>query len=409
MITPTESESENSSPVFDPFSDEYFNDPYALYARLRNEAPVHYNSKYGFWALARNQDVAVAHRDWEQFSSSHGVDLFTLTLDPSMVQKIGSMIMMDPPEHDRLRGLVSRVFTPKAVQDLEPMAREVISGVADSLEGVTSFDAIEDFAALFPSEIISRMLGVPQGDRQKMRHWMDLALSREAGSSEPTKEGMEAGIAATAYFFELAQSKRRSPGDDMISRLTGVTVARESGGESGLTDEEIAGFSGLLAGAGAETVTKLLGNVFVLMARHPDQWAAVVKDHAIIPGAIEETLRYWPPSQYQGRYSMSDSQWHGVTIPAGHPVILLTGAATRDERAYERPDEYDIFRKPAYALAFGLGIHTCLGAALARLESRIAIEEMAQRWPKFDVDESQCERVQMVNVAGYSKVPITVT
>jgi cytochrome P450 len=391
---------------FDPFSDEYFDDPTEVYRRLRDEAPVYFSERYGFYALSRFDDVVSAHRDWQGFSSSHGVDLSTLTKDPAFVRSFRSIIMMDPPEHDRLRALVSRVFTPRAVTALEPMIRDVIAGLLEPLEGRAEFDAVADFSAPFPVEIISRMLGVPEGERQQIRHWLDLTLHREPGQLDPTPEGMQAALESGAYFYELAGKKRRDPADDMLSRLTQVTVDRGDGVETGLDDAEIAGFATLLGGAGAETVTKLVGNAVVLFARHPDQWRQVRDDNDAVPRAVEEVLRYLPPSQYQGRFSVEDRQFEGGTIPAGFPVLLITGAATRDPRAFERPDDFDVERQPAVAIGLGHGIHSCLGAALARMESRIAIEELARRWSRLEVDERGLRRVHMSNVAGYSNVPV---
>src|SRR5436190_5034156 len=294
-----------NSPVFDPFSETYFNDPYDLYRRLRDEAPVHHNEAYNFWALARYDDVDAAHRDVETFSSTHGVDLYTLSLDPELVRFFGQMIMMDPPDHQRLRGLVSKVFTPRAVQALEPMVREVIGGFADAIGDRTEFDGVDEFAALFPVEIISRMLGVPEEHRQQVRLWLDEGLHREPGSANPTPEGEAAMLASGTFFFELVGAKRANPTDDMISRLTQAEIERPDGGTTQLTDMEIAGFAGLLGGAGAETVTKLVGNAFVLFAQHPDQWRSIVADRARIPSAVEEVLRYQPPSQYQARFSLT--------------------------------------------------------------------------------------------------------
>ena len=200
--------------------------------------------------------------------------------------------------------------------------------------------------------------------------------------------------------------KRANPADDMLSRLTQVTVDRGDGTETGLDDAEIAGFATLLGGAGAETVTKLVGNAVVLFAQHPDVWQRVAGDADVIPQAVEEILRLLPPSQYQGRFSVEDRDYEGGTIPAGYPVLLLTGAATRDPRAFERPDELDIDRPPSVAIGFGHGVHSCLGAALARMESRIAIEELAARWARLDVHTEGLRRVHMSNVAGYKNVPV---
>jgi len=391
---------------FDPFSDEYFGDPYDLYRRMRDECPVYFNETYGFWALFRYDDVCAAHKDWQTFSSGHGVDLSTLNSDPDAIRSFRLIIMMDPPEHDRMRALVSRVFTPRAIAALEPMVREVISSYLAPFDDADTFDAVQDFSGPFPVEIICRMLGVPEGERQQIRHWLDLMLHREPGEMDPTPEGAQAGMEAGLYFLELAQQRRRSPEDDMISRLTQVEVDRGDGQMTQLDDAEIAGFLSLLGGAGAETVTKLVGNAAVLFHRHPDQYAKVVEDPGRAPAAVEEILRYYPPSQYQGRFSVQDSEWSGVTVPAGYPTILVTGSASRDERFYARPDEFDIDRPASLALGFGYGVHSCLGAALARMESRIAIEELTRRWPRYEVDEEHCARVTMSNVAGYSHVPV---
>lgn len=394
---------------FDPYSDEYFNDPTEVYRRLRDEAPVYFNEKYGFYALSRFADVVAAHRDWKAFSSAHGIELNTLSQDPELIKSFRSIIMMDPPEHDRFRALVSRVFTPRAVTALEPMIRDVITGFLDEIDGLDSFDAVADFSALFPVEIISRMLGVPEGERQQIRHWLDLSLHREPGRMEPTAEGHQAILESGAYWFNLTAEKRANPADDMLSRLTQVTVDRGDGEQTGLDDAEIAGFATLLGGAGAETVTKLIGNAVVLFGQHPDQWQKVLDDREVIPRAVEEILRYHPPSQYQGRFSLEDREFDGVTLPAGHPVLLITGAATRDPRAFENADDFDIERPPNVAIGLGHGVHSCLGAALARMESRIAIEELAARWRRLDVDEDGLRRVHMSNVAGYSHVPVTAT
>lgn len=397
----------DEAPVeFDPFSATYFDNPYDLYRRMRDEAPVFFSERYGFWALFRYDDVCAAHKDWKTFSSSHGVDLSTLSKDPELIRMYRSIIMMDPPEHDRLRALVSRVFTPRAVQALEPMVREVITSFLDPYDGADAFDAVADFSAPFPVEIISRMLGVPEGERQQIRLWLDVGLHREPGQIDPSPEGMQAQIESSMYFLELVAAKRRQPADDMISRLTQVEVDRGDGVATSLDDEEIAGFASLLGGAGAETVTKLVGNAVVLFHRNPEEWRKVLDDPATVPAAVEEILRYWPPSQYQGRFSLEDADVGGVTVPAGHPVILVTGSATRDERFYDRPDDFRIDRPPSLSLGFGYGIHSCLGAALARMESRIAIEELARRWPRYRVDEDRCRRVQMSNVAGYASVPV---
>jgi cytochrome P450 len=340
-----------------------------------------------------------ASRDWQTFTSTKGITLDQLAQADIGDLATGSIIFMDPPEHERLRKLVSRVFTPKAVAALEPMIRELVVGYLDPLVGEPSFDLVTELAAPFPVEVISTILGVPKADRQELRHWIDLMLHREPGDPRPTQEGMEAGLKSAVYIYELAGEKRRHPTDDMLSDLV----------QTGLTDHEVAGFGTLIGGAGSETVTKLVGSGVVLFHRNPGEWAKVLADpEEALPGAVEEILRYWAPSQYQGRRSTVASQWHGVTIPEDEPVLLITGAANRDERAYEDPDRFDISRPPQLSVGFGHGIHSCLGAALARLESRIAFEEIAKRWPRYEVDNDGLRRVHMSNVAGYSNVPVSI-
>lgn len=391
---------------FNPLSDEFFDDPYPTYQWLRDEAPCYRNEQYGFWALSRFDDVVTAHRDWKRFSNEHGLRLDQLT-DLNYVGK-QHIIVMDPPDHERMRKLVSRAFTPRAIAQMEPVAHEVICGYLDNLEGEPSFDAVADFSAPFPIEIIAAMLGVPDADRQQIRHWTDQVLFRRPGDPSPTPAGVDAFRARDTYFRDLVVDKRTSPGDDMIGELIAAEVVGDDGNTQRLTDDEIVEFATLLASAGSETVTKLLGNAFVLFFRNPGEWQKVLNEPAKIPSAVEETLRYWAPSQYQGRYSLADSTWHGVTIPANEPLFLLTGSANRDEREYANPDVFDIDRAVGLSVGFGHGIHVCIGAALARLEARTAIEQWAIRFPRFTVDEAGCRRVTMSNVAGYSNVPVSV-
>jgi cytochrome P450 len=392
------------APEFDPFSDVFFNDPYPTYKRLRDEAPVYYNDTYGFYALTRHEDVAEAYKNHEVFSSSRGVDLSMIKGDGDIPPLI---IMMDPPDHNRMRILVSRVFTPRAVQALEPMVREVITTFFDRADD-KQFDVVHDFSALFPVEIITRMLGVPEEHRQNIRIWLDKSLHREAGQIGISDEGMAAAIESGIVYYNLIVEKRTNPGDDMISRLIAAEIPQPDGTTTSLDDVEIAGFASLLGGAGAETVTKLIGNAAVLFADNPDQWQKVLDDPARIPAAVEEILRYHPPAQYVGRYTLKDITLHGVTIPAGSAVLLMNGSASRDERAYDDPDRFDIDREQGQNIGFGYGVHSCLGAALARMESRIALELMRDRMPRYEIDRAGLKRVNMTNVAGFSHVPVKV-
>ncbi|MDX6429317.1 MAG: hypothetical protein QOE54_1683 [Streptosporangiaceae bacterium] len=391
---------------FNPFSDVFFDDPYETYRWMRDEAPVYHSERWGFYALSRHEDVVAAHRDWETFSSAYGITLDVLSMRTRLDSKM--MIIMDPPEHDRLRKLVRQVFTRRAIANLEPLVVEVITSYAEELAGKDSFDLVADFAALFPVEIICSMLGVPAGERQQIRLWTDEFLHREQNDPNITESGLIASAEMFEYMLELAREKRRAPDDLIMSRLATATYDDEDGVAQYLTDEDISSFVVLLASAGSETVTKLVGNGVVAFHDNPDQWQRVLADPELIPGAVEEMLRLNPPSQYQGRFTTRDVTLHGETIPAGSPTVLVTGAATRDPRVHERPDVFDITRGGTTTVAFGYGSHSCLGAWLARLEARVAFQQLRERWPRFEIDRDGLRRVTMANVAGYSHVPANV-
>jgi cytochrome P450 len=391
---------------FDPFSDVFFDDPYETYARLRDEAPVYFNETYGFYALSRHADVVAAHQDTQRFPSSYGVTLDML-LDKRQVD-MNMMIIMDQPGHTQLRRLVNQAFSRRTIEGLEPLVIGTVQSFLDTLDGREEFDIVADFAALFPVEVISAMLGVPGSERQQVRHWVDTMLSREQGNARPTNVGIEASLAMAQFFLELTQLKRKKPDGLIISKLIETSLKDDEGQEHRLSDDDVAAFAVLIAGAGSETVTKLIGSGAALFYQHPDQWQKVLEDEALVPEAVEEILRFTPPSQYQGRFAVEAVEFEGGTIPAGSPTLLLTGSATRDPRAFDRADEFDITRGRQTSLAFGYGIHTCLGAWLARLESRVAFEEIRRRWPHFEVDFDNSVRVNMSNVAGYSNLPLRV-
>ena len=392
---------------FDPFSTEFFEDPFPVYRWLREEAPVYHNEELGFWAVSRYDDCIEVHRDVAAFTSTRGLTIDQLTSGDFQAVRgsINSMIMMDPPMHDRLRKLVSRAFTPRRIGDWEPVVHDVIGSILDSLAHRDGFDVVGDFAGPFPVEVICSIVGVPEGDRQQIRHWTDRLLEREVGNPFPTKAGIDAAIESAGYMAELVADKRTHPSDDMIGHLIGAEIEREDGTTDHLSDEEISAFISLLTAAGSETVTKLVGNAAVLFAHHPDQLGIIKEDPGKTPGAVEEVLRYRAPSQYQGRFCVEDRSFHGVTIPAGSPTLIVTGAANRDPRAYEEPDRFDVERTGPLGISFGHGIHYCIGAHLARLESRVALDELYRRWPDLDVDVDDVEWVQMSNVAGPARVP----
>jgi cytochrome P450 len=390
---------------FNPFSPQYFGDPFDTYRWLRDEHPVYHNEEIGFWALSRFDDVTAAAADPQTFSSARGVNLDQL-LDPNFGNPGGAILIIDPPEHTRYRRTVSRVFTPRAVAALEPMVRQVIQERLEPVSGRDRFDGIQDFATHFPIEIISSMLGVPMADRPSIQSWTNAMLHRDSAQVMADQENVKAGLDMLLYFLELIKERRQQPSDDMISQLCQVG---DDGDIEPMTDDGIATFAAILAMAGSETETKVVGASFVLFSRHPELWQRLVHDPGRIPGAVEEVVRYWSPAQYIGRSTTSDVTLHGVTIPAGSPVLLVFGSANRDERAFERADEFDIDRPHQRSVGFGHGIHSCLGAALARLESRVAFEELGLRFPTgFQVDEARTQRVQMTNVWGYSHVPLSI-
>jgi cytochrome P450 len=270
----------------------------------------------------------------------------------------------------------------------------------------SSFDVVADFAALFPVEIITSMLGVPAEDRQQLRLWLDKGLERDGGIGM-SAESMDAVMKSAAYYYDLIQQRRAQSQDDMISGLIEAEIV-EDGEVRRLDDVEITGFCTMLGGAGAETVTKLVGNAVVVFADNPDQWQKLRDNRDKIPAAFEELLRYEGPSQYQIRTPTRDVTLHGKTIPAGDPVMLINGSASRDERFFPDADRFDIDRerKVGYNLNFGYGIHSCLGAALARMEGRMALETLLDLIPNYEIDRSGLQRVHMTNVLGWCNVPV---
>jgi cytochrome P450 len=393
--------------IFDPFSEEFFNNPAEVYRRMREEAPLYYDEDEDFYALTRHEDVAAAFKDFETYSSARGCDLAMVRRGVPMEQK--SIIFMDPPEHRHMRSLLNKAFTPRAIQSQRDIVVEVVEKYLDAVDP-DQFDVVQDFSGPFPVEVITTMMGVPEEFRQQVRHWIDTSLQREPGQIEVSDEGMQANIDSAMYYFSLVQERREKPQDDFITRLIAAEIPREDGQLHKLDDVEITGFAVLLGGAGAETVTKLVGNAAVLFARNPDQWQKLYDDRSKIPGAVEELLRYEGPVQYNVRYTLKEAHVSGGVIPAGKPVFLCGAAANRDPDAFTDAEVFDIERDQTQAqhLGLGYGIHSCLGAALARLESRIALEKLLDFMPRYEVNWAGLQRVHMQNVAGWQNVPVTV-
>jgi cytochrome P450 len=312
------------------------------------------------------------------------------------------IIFMDPPRQTRLRNLVSKAFTPRRIAALEPRIRQIAVSYLDPLVGRGRCDIVKEFTAKLPMDVISTLLGIPAGDRDMVRGWSNDILHRDPGSPHVTPRGFEA-MARLGEYFEAALAERRlRPRDDIMTLLTQAEVADEDGRQTKLTDEEIKSFFNLLATAGNETVTKLLATAFYWLARRPDQRGLLRQDPSLVPNAVEETLRFDPPSQYQGRTTTREVELHGRRIPKGAKVLLINAASGRDERKYPDPDRYDVRRRFDQHLNFGHGRHVCLGKNLALLESRIALQEFLARFPDWEVPADGVERMHSSNVRGLS-------
>jgi cytochrome P450 len=389
---------------YDPYDYEIDAAPHATWRRMRDEAPLYRNERHDFWALSRFQDVLNASIDHETYSSAQGTVL-EIIRSPQRAH-LQSMIFMDPPEHDRLRGLVSRAFSPRRISELEPEVREIVRSYLDVQVGSGGFDFVADFGAKVPMMVISSMLGVPVEDRDQIREWMDQLLHREPGETNPEAHRMEIAVKMFSYFAGYVADRRKAPRDDMMTDLLQAELETPEGARRRLTDEELLSFLMLLSGAGNETVARLLGWAGATFAQYPDERAKVVARPVLIPNAIEELLRYEAPSPVQARTVMRDVRWHGTTVPKDSVILLLTGSAGRDERQYPDPDRFDVERSNVRHVSFGYGTHFCLGAALARLEGRVALEEVFTRFPEWEVDWDRTEQVHTSTVRGYAKLPI---
>jgi len=386
--------------AYNPYAPEIQADPYPLYRRMRDEAPVYRDERLGFWALTRFEDVWNASIDWRTFSSSRG---------PLIEEMEGSLsiISMDPPVHTRMRNLISKGFTPRRIGALEAEVRRIAQRYLDALVGAKRCDIVAEFAAKFPLDVISELVGVAPEDREQLRRWFEITPNRDPLTGEITAEARAAIAATHGYFGEVIRKRRAQPQDDLISVLVQGEV--EDGGESRkLSDLEIVEFLFLVAGAGGETTTRLIAHGVYLLDRHPEQRERLLCEPQRIPSAVEEMLRYLAPSQYQGRFTLRAAHYHGTRIPEGQRVILITGAACRDEREFPDPDRFDVTRTPERQIYFGLGQHVCLGKSLARQEARIAFEEILARFPRYRVIPESLERTHSGNTQGLSRVDIAV-
>lgn len=390
---------------YDPYDFQIDDDPYPIWKRMRDEMPLYRNERFDFFAVSRFADVEACSRDWQTFISGKGTVLEMIRA--GLTAPRGMFIFEDPPVHDLHRGLMSRVFTPRRVAALEGRIRQFCARALDPFVGSAGFDFVRDLGADMPMRVISEMLGIPEADQEAVRDQIDAGLRIDG---ECRSSGVDATnvLSDHARFLEYINFRRRHPADDLMTDLATITFVDQHGVERHLDEEEIVNYTTLLAAAGNETTTRLIGWTGYLLARHPGERELLVNDRSLIPGAIEEILRYEAPSPVQARFVTRDVELYGTTVPEGSIMLLLTASANRDDRRFADADRFDVRRKIDHHLSFGYGLHFCLGAALARLEGRVALEEVLARFPRWEIDAEHAERARTSTVRGWHRLPVHV-
>ena len=388
---------------YDPYDVAINADPYPTFRRLREEAPIYYNERYDFWTLSRHPDVEKGLVDWETLSSSRG-DILEI-VQSGMELPPGVVLFEDPPLHTMHRGLMSRVFTPRKMNELEEKVREFCVAILEPLEGADSFDFVTDLGPEMPMRVIGMLLGIPDADQTAVREVSDATLRTEAGKP---MELQEDAIANGELFAEYVEWRATNPSDDLMTALLHAEFEDETGATRSLTRPEVLTYCQVLAGAGNETTGRLIGWLGKVLAEHPDQRRELVEDPTLIPNAVEETLRFEPTGPHIARYVAKDVDYHGQTVPAGSAMLLLVGSANRDDRRYTDPDRFDIHRDEGAHLTFGFGLHYCLGAALARLEARVALEEVLKRFPEWEIDYDNAKLAPTSTVRGWESLPVVI-
>lgn len=384
---------------YDPYDIDINRDPYPVYARLREEAPIYYNEQHRFYALSRHADVERGLQDRETYISGRGAILELVNADIEFPP--GVLIFEDPPIHTKHRALLSRVFTPKKMNALEAEIRAYCARSLDPLVGGSTLDFVADLGAQMPMRVIGMLLGIPEADQESIRDRVDANLRTEPGQPMAT----DAGSFTFDAFEQYIDWRAEHPSDDLMTELLDAEFDDEHGVRRKLRRDEILTFVTVIAGAGNETTTRLIGWAGKLLSDHPDQRRELAADPALIPGAIEEILRYEPPGPHVARCASRDVEHYGVTVPAGSAVLMIVGAANRDDRRYPDGDRFDIHRKVGAHLTFGYGAHFCLGAALARVEGRIALEEVLRRFPDWEVDLDGARLAPTSTVRGWETLP----
>jgi len=386
---------------YDPYDRQIDADPYPVYHRLRHEAPLYYNEEYDFFAVSRFDDVQQGLIDRETFSSARGSVLEFIKANIEMPP--GIVIFEDPPLHDIHRGLLSRVFTPKKMIALEHKVRGFCARVLDPLVGAGRFDFVADLGAQIPMRTIGMLLGVPESDQEEARNLADASLRTDPG--KPMDVAVE-NIGQADFFSDYIDWRTTHPSDDLMSELLFVEFEDETGTTRRLTRDEVLMYVSVVSGAGNETTNRLIGWMGKVLAEHPAQRRDLVEDRSLVNNAIEELLRFEPPTPHVARYVARDIELYDQAVPAGSAMVCLTGSANRDEHKYEDPDRFDIHRNIRQHLTFGYGIHFCLGAALARLEGRVALDEVLTRFPEWDVDWENARRAPTSTVRGWDSLPV---
>ncbi|MFA5882914.1 MAG: cytochrome P450 [Acidimicrobiia bacterium] len=398
-------EQNESDLYWDPWDYDLHRDSHPTWRRMREEAPLYRNDEHDFWALTRFQDVLDVLVDWKTYSSAQG-DIIEL-IRGGVPESSKSLIFEDPPEHDLHRQMLSRAFTPKAVQRIEDRVRAFVREMLDERIGSGGFDFVDDFGARVPGMVIAAMLGTPDSDLDDIRHLVDAQLHLDPGDPLDRSQYNDNAALLVEYFLEHARARRQDPQDDLMSALVTLDFTDEEGVTRPLRDKEAASYIKLLASAGNETTARFTGWAGAVLAEYPDQRAVLVARPDLIPNAVEEILRYEPPSMALARVVQRDVVWYDQLIPAGSALVLVTAATGRDQRQFEEPDRLDVERKIERHLSFGFGLHVCMGASLARMEARIILEEMLARFPEWDVVWDETDIVHTGSaVRGYCKLPI---
>ncbi len=394
---------DDTAVYYDPYDVDINRDPYPTYARLREEAPAYYNERYDFWTLTRHDDVQKALVDWQTFSSTRS-DILDI-IKAGIELPPGVILFEDPPLHTMHRGLMSRVFTPRRMAELEDQVRQFCIKSLDPLVGADRFDIVAELGVVMPMRVIGMLLGIPEQDQVAVRERTDATLRTEPGRPMEVKQER---VASGDLFEDYIDWRARHPSDDLMTQLLNAEFEDEHGETRTLTRQEVLTYTAVIAGAGNETTGRLIGWLAKVLAEHPEQRRAVVEDRSLIPQVIDETLRFEPTGHATARYVMHDFECHGTTVPAGSPILLNVAAANRDPRRYERPDVFDIHREDTQHLTFGYGLHYCLGANLARLEGRVALDELLNRFPEWDVDYDDIELAPTSTVRGWARMPLLI-